>query len=246
MRKLVAFLVAVGAAVGAAPASAQMDPSASDYYRQWLRQQVDNWGDVVTVDFTETTVRTLDGPTGSQTVRLSARVTAYPGERDAERTIVAAELNGRRVPDDRLDEFRSRWSRFTRDLGQESGAFAEMRIQMLQRTRPTGRPTRERLEGMDLFRVDLMSTAPRLRIDRITLWFDAADGRLVRSRTIFRPRAQRTSLIVENGYRRIGDLDVPVRRRIEATVQQKRRLRHFTTIISIESSFSDFRFERSG
>ncbi len=161
-----------------------------------------------------------------------------------DRRVVAAELNGRRVPDDRLEELTNRWSNFTRDLGQESTAFADLRQRMLQRTRPTGKPTLERHAGKDMYRVDLLSTVPRLRIDRMTLWFDAADGRLVRSRTIFRPRAQRTSLIVENEYRRIGQLDVPVRRSIEATVQQKRRLRHFTTIISLQSSFEDFKIER--
>ena len=162
-----------------------------------------------------------------------------------DRTITAAELNGNRVPEDRLAEFAGRWSRFARDLGQESTAFADLRLRMLQRTRPTGRPERERHDGRDVFRVDLISTVARLRIDRITLWFDADEGHLLRSRTIFRPRAERTTLIVETAFRRLGGLDVPVQRRIEATVQRKRRLRHFTTIVTVDSEFEDFRIERT-
>ncbi|NNE45059.1 MAG: hypothetical protein HKN37_00205 [Rhodothermales bacterium] len=244
MRTYTTLLLVLGFALGSSTLRAQDDPSRPGYYRQWLRTQVQQWDQVVRVDLRETTNRKLDGPSGSQSVTLSADVTIYPREGDLDRRVVAAELNGRRVPDDRLEELTNRWSNFTRDLGQESTVFADLRQRMLQRTRPTGRPTLERRDGKDLYRVDLLSTVPRLRIDRMTLWFDAADGRLVRSRTIFRPRAQRTSLIVENEYRRIAQLDVPVRRSIEATVQQKRRLRHFTTIISVQSLFEDLKIER--
>lgn len=245
MRQLTSFILLASLALSFGTASAQVDPSRPAYYREWLRDQVEEWNKVSSVRLRETTRRTLDGPSGAQNVRLTADVTIYPGERDASRTITAAELNGRRVPEDRLPEIASRWSRFASDLGRESTAFGDLRMRMLQQTRPTGRPVIERHDGRELYRVDLLSTVPRLRIDRMTLWFDATDGRIVMSRTIFSPRSQRTSLIVENRYRRIGRLDVPVHRSIEATVQQRRRLRLFTTIISVESSFEDFRIDRT-
>ena len=245
MRKSITYLVLAAWLMPAGPATAQDDPSRPDYYRQWLQEQVDQWQQIAAVSFRETTRRTVDGPSGNQRVRLSADVTVYPGDRDMERTITAAELNGNRVPDDRLAELAGRWANFSRNLGREATAFGDLRLRLLQRTRPTGRPDLERHDGRALYRVDLISTVPRLRIDRITLWFDAGDGRLVRSRTIFRPQAQRNTLIVEYSYRRIGTLDVPDRRRIEATVQQKRRLRHFTTIVTVDSTFEDFRIDRA-
>jgi hypothetical protein len=246
MRTSVKYLLLAASLVITVPASAQGDPSRQDYYRQWLRGQVEQWEQVETVTLREATRRTLDGPSGIQRVRLAADVIVYPGDRDMERTITAAEFNGNRVPEDRLDEFAGRWARFTRDLGREATSFADLRLRMLQATRPTGRPDLERQDGREVYRLDLISTVPRLRIDRITLWFDARDGSLVRSRTIFRPREERSTLIVENEYRRIGGLDVPTRRKIEATIQQKRRLRHFTTIVTVESQFEDFRIESAG
>ncbi len=238
------MLLAVAVAVPAIPAAAQSDPSDPAYYRQWLRSQLDEWQTVTRVEFRERTRRKVDNPFGVNTAEVVATVTAYPEDREYDRDVLEAKINGRRVPPHRVEEFTERWQQFNRQLGREVTSIADWRIRVLAATRPTGRPRLERFDGRPAYRVDLVPTENRMNIDRITLWFDRESGNLLGSRSVFKPRGQRSSLIVESRFRRVDGIDVPEARTIKGTVQTRRRLRHFTTLIDVESTFDRYSFQR--
>ncbi len=237
-------VVAIVAVVSSAPAAAQNDPSDPAYYRQWLRNQLDKWQSITRVEFREQTRRKVDNPFGVNTADVIAAVTAYPEDREYDREVLEAEINGRRVPPRRIDEFTDRWKQFNRQLGREVTSIADWRIRVLAATRPTGRPRPEQYGGRAAYRVDLVPTENRMNIDRITMWFHRESGQLLGSRSVFKPRGQRSSLIVESRYRREDGLDVPASRTIDGTIQSRRRLRHFTTLIAVESTFDRYTFRR--
>ncbi|MBT8399437.1 MAG: hypothetical protein KJO98_03085, partial [Rhodothermia bacterium] len=216
-------------------AAAQPGPEEAEYYRYWVQTQLEAWDQVARVEFRERSRRTLDNPFGQNTAATVSRVTGFPDEREYERELLSAEFDGRRVPPRRLADFQERWDRFSRQLARASNAFSGWRLRALLATQPSGPPAREEFENQAAYRIDLIPVNRRSNIDRVTLWFAEGSGRILGSRTIFNPEGQRSSLQAELRYDRISGIDVPTHRRIEGTIQTRRRLRHFTTLVTLES-----------
>ena len=244
MRVQVLVIAILGLLVPIQSTLGQPEPSDADYFRRWVQSQMEQWDRIESVEFRERSRRTLDNPFGVNRAQVESRVVGYPDDREYERRIVSAEVEGRRVPPRRMEEFRERWTRFSQQLGRGSNVFSAWRLRALLATRPSGRPIREDYDGTEAYRVDLVPADRQANIDRITMWFSARGGRALASRTVFEQRGQRSSLIVEIEYERIDGIDVPRSRRIDGTVQTRRRLRHFTTIVTLESRFDEYRFSR--
>lgn len=241
MRSRLSVLLTLAFLVIAGSVMAQPRPEDAAYYRYWVQTQLQAWDQVGRVEFRERSRRKLDNPFGISTAAAFSRVTGFPDEREYERELLSAEIDGRRVPPRRLAEFEERWNRFSRQLARASNAFSGWRLRALLATRPSGPPVREEFDNQTAYRIDLIPADRRSNVDRITLWFTEG-GRILGSRTIFNPKGQRSSLRAEIRFERVSGIDVPTNRRIEGTVQTRRRLRHFTTLVTLESRFDEYRF----
>ncbi len=242
MRKTLPVVVILGLLVPIGSVIAQPQPADAEYYRYWVQAQLEEWDQISRVEFRERSRRKLDNPFGVSTAAVETRVTGFPDEREYEREFLSAEINGRRVPPRRLADFEERWQRFSRQLARASNAFSGWRLRALLAMRPSAPPVREEFDNQAAYRIDLIPSNRRSNVDRVTLWFAEGSGRILASRTIFDPEGQRSSLMAEIRYDRISGTDVPTHRSIEGTVQTRRRLRHFTTLITLESRFDQYRF----
>ena len=94
-----------------------------------------------------------------------------------------------------------------------------------------------------------LEVVPRLEnrpVERITLWFTQQGQRLHRSRILVQPRNGQPPILLTTDYTRLEGLDVPANRRIEGTVQTKRRMRTFTMLFVYTAAYSDYRLSREG
>ena len=81
-------------------------------------------------------------------------------------------------------------------------------------------------------------------IERTSLWFDEASGRLVMSSAEFKMPGDRR-LVVETSYKRIEGIDVPAWRTIKGSFTMQRRLRTVTAKLEHESLYSDYTFSNN-
>ncbi len=240
-RLLIALLPVV---LALPPVQAQDAPRPGTLVRAWAASQAALGTDLERVELRERSEWTLDGPFGVRRTRMVARVAGGPDTDGWQRDPVAVEVDGRRVSPARWRELEERRLAL---IGPQTEQAARRVIQlheMLGRMEPAGDTGREALDGVPCWRIDLVPRDRDAALERYTLWFDQAQGHLVRSRAVVRARRSETPLLITTDYVRVEGFDVPRRRRMEGTAQTRRRLRTYTLLFKYEAAYSDFRFFR--
>lgn len=230
----------------ALPLAAQEAPRPGVLLRGWLASQDAMASNLARVALREEAAWTLDGPFGVRRLLTLAEVEGSTGDEAWQRRVLEVEVNGRRVPRERWEQAEQQRRRLM-DPRAETAARAVVQIhQLLAKLRPAGDTSRDALDGVRCWRIELVPRNRREAIERVTLWFSRSDGHLARSRVVVERRRGAMPFIVTTDYRRVEGLDVPRRRHIEGTTQMRRRLRTYTILFTYEATYADYRFFREG
>lgn len=236
---------------------------ADTLYAGWLDSQAAARAALDSVSFHEDGTWTLDGPMGARTTDWSARMTGQGGARgELERTLLALSIDGEPVPE-------AQWPELTDRLRQarwlDAPAFLMLSAAagpVLERLVPAGPVHAVEQDGERLLRFearephDRLPNPPRRRppgwrgdgpprgrgmppVDRITLWFDADDGALRRTRLLAEP-PDGSVVTITTDYRRVAGLDVPAYRTVSGVVRRQRRMRTFAVLVEAEARYTDY------
>ncbi|WP_456427250.1 hypothetical protein [Rhodocaloribacter sp.] len=233
---------------GARTALAQMPPEPEALVYAWIDEQAEHARNLTGVTFLERSLRTSDSPVGTRTMRVEAEVTGMPGTDTWERRILSVTLNGRPAPEKRLRNMEFSWHAPNQPEFTRLTQAVMLPRRLLRRLDFVNEAVDDSLGGTPCWRFDALPPTDASPIDRITFWFAQDDGRLVRTRIILsqdeKKRGQTLHTHIESAYdfERIEGFDVPRRRRFEGTRQYLRRGRVFTDVVSLDATYSDFRF----
>ncbi|MFQ5571095.1 MAG: hypothetical protein ACE5G0_15555 [Rhodothermales bacterium] len=243
-KRLVCIVWLSSLMLSATVGQAQDAPRPRTLVRAWLMAQTERGRDLARAELRERAEWIIDGPTGVRRIGWVAVVSGETGTDQWHREVRSVQADGRRVP-------RRRWPQLERQrrstMGPQAEAAARAVIQlhtMVNRMQPVGQAVREMVNDTPCWRVELIPRNDQVPIERYTLWFDRAQGHLVRSRALVRARRQERSLLITTDYARIEGFDVPRHRRLEGTTQMKRRLRTYTILFRYQATYSDYRFFR--
>jgi hypothetical protein len=242
--------------------AAQAQPSAERLFYGWLDAQREATREAVgagppVMTFTERAERRIDGLRGERVIETEAFVT-WDGD-GLYHDVLRARVDGQELSpedvdrlEDRLDEAHGPELRLLRRAPILSsrlfGGFA-----------PTGPAKRVERDGQTLWRVPVEPDEPRPERPRARLFF-ASDGagapRLLAAELSLapppspprrRPGRRRAPpppdirVDIEAQFQRSpGGLDLAARQRVEAVVQQRRRLRQFSVSVVADLRFSDY------
>lgn len=240
---MVVGLMPGSALLGGTVAHAQPQPDT--VLDDWLASQDEQARTVSRIDLTEDAVWTVSGPFGARMTELTAHITGTPGTPDWSRELVAVEVEGRTLS----PEERQRVERHRRRLfGSLSRQPLPNPARLIRTMEPLGTTRVDTINGMARWRIDLTplsnSTPPRRHpVERATLWFDPDTRALVQSRVLVRGRRMDSPFIVTVAYTTRSGLDVPRRLHIEGTVQNRRRLRDFSLLVTYDATYRDYHFE---
>jgi hypothetical protein len=110
-------------------------------------------------------------------------------------------------------------------------------IQEFARLRVARGITQEIFQGEQMWRVDAAPQEQPDPVERMTAWFDVDEFRLRATHTILgAPGA--SPIQIRTSYARIDGIDVPIRRHISGSSRVQRRVRYFTTLFDVDTSFS--------
>lgn len=231
----------------ALPAQAQVtSPEAVALLTRWAEATREAFDRVERVDYVETTDQLVDGPFNRHRLGSVADATLYPDRDRPERRIRDFYLDGRPVRPVRARIAQERLRRAIPGIETVLRA-AGLPLQALRGLRPAGAPVFEALDGRPVVRVEAVPRTDRDPVERATFWFARPRSArevplLLRSQVILRPDVPRARpIIVTTDYDRIEGVPVPRRRRVEATLQQRRRIRTFTVLITVDLAFDDVR-----
>ncbi len=253
----------------AGPAFAQPAPEA--LVRTWISEQVEAAADLAHAAVTERAVRAADSPFGSRRVESETHLSGTPGQPETwTRDLRALRTNGRPVPPAQRERLERRHRGRLTPPGtppgrggsapdprkRRPGSFvlpgeealltpAPLPLHLVRRLRPTAPPAAAEADGVPAWRLDAVTRTSGTVLDRATLWFERAGGRLLRSRLVLRPPRMSGPVVVTTEYARIEGLDVPRRRRAEGAMQMRRRLRTFTVLYTLDATYEDYTFERA-
>jgi len=243
VQRLLLVIGLLGACLAPA-APAQPAPRGERLLEAWRASTRQVFDDVDEMAWTERADLAVEGPGGTDRLRT---VTAVRGGTDAgmNRDLQRAEWNGRPVPAGRLAFLERRMRRaygpgfewVRRPLPPEARLFAAFRAE--------GNARPDQLDGTPAWVVEVVPARERDRFEGGTLWFsrERGDVRLLRSRLVGRiPRGR--SAVVTTDYVSVEGLDVPRRVRAEAVVQQRRRLRVFTVLLTLDATLEGHRVRR--
>lgn len=186
----------------------------------------------------------LDGPFGVRRTHMVARVTGGPDPGGWERDPVRVEVDGRRVPLRRWRTLDERRKALTGTRAETAAREVLQLALLLNELRPADRTRPARVEDVPAWRVELVPHARSEALQRYTLWFDRAQGHLLRSRAIVRTERKDTPFTITTRYTRVDGFDVPSHRRIEGTTQTQRRRRTYTLLFEYEAFYDQYRFIR--
>lgn len=248
-----ACLLALGLLLAPPHAQAQRPPSPEALLRGWLSAQAEAAGGLAGIEMMEQTTHVLDGPFGAREVQLEAFIQGTPGTRDWDRDVRSLRIDGQEVgPERRRRLERQRGYGIDRRHARDLIIAMLLPPELLIRMQPTGRVLEAEEDGALYWRLDLlMPEAERLPLERVTLWFTPRYRRLHHSRAILRspagpPGERGASLLVTTYYDHLEGLDLPRRRHVEGTLQTKRRMRTFTLLMTVDTTYHDYRFVRGG
>lgn len=227
------------------PTVAQPTPLHADFEAQfsvWLDGQVARAQEIAHVSFVEVASREIDSPYGVRRSAFEARLSGTPGEPSWDRELLAFTLNGEDIPRDKWDPMDRRWRHWLRGPVEEMTDILLIPPRLFPHLRPAGPPQHDDLDGIPAFRFDTLPKDAQGPIQRATFWFARDDFRLLRSRVLAQPPGRGNHLRVDVDYLRAEGLDVPQARRIEGTLQIKRRIRVFSALILYEATYRDYAF----
>ncbi len=236
--------------ISAASASAQPAPGVVvDAWRARTRAAARG---VDRVEVDEAADRRIDGPRGTVEIETVARVALAFGEQ-GRRTVTQATLDGAAVSPERLARLDDRYERaFGRRVAE---ATRELRLVPMPLAR--GRATRldaSDVDGRPAWRVslDLPPGPPPPRGEgpqpgpppTAEAWFTRSAGapRLLRMR--LRGELRGRAFVRTVDYAPTGGLDVPSAAETRVEVQQRRRLRSYTTLVTVRARYAGARVVR--
>lgn len=227
--------------IGAGPAAAQPAPEA--LVRAWLAEQAAAAEAVTHAAVAERAVHTADGPFGQRHMEVEGRLRGQLRRPETwTRNVDAIRINGRPVPP-------RHYERFERGgpLPQRKELLAPPLppVRLLRGLRPAGPPAPATVEGVSAWRLDALPRTAETLLDRATLWFGRAEGRLLRSRVILRPPRAGGPTVVTTDYDRVEGLDLPRRRQAEGTTRTRRRLRTFTVVYALDVRYEGYTLTRA-
>lgn len=241
------YLVAIFLAASALmlpPAQAQDAPRPRVLVRTWLVSQAERARDIEHVELTENAEWTVDGPFGLRRIGWTATVSGGPDTDGWERTPLSIHANGRPVP---LQRWEAMEQQRRRMMGPQAEVAARAVLNLhalVAEMQPAGDATRETIDGIPCWRVDLVPRRDPEPVERYTLWFDQRRSNLVRSRALVHTRRMPQPFTVTTDYTRIEGFDVPRHRTIEGTTQTQRRLRTYTLLFKYDATYDTYRFIR--
>ena len=223
---------------------AQEAPRPEVLVRAWATG-LEAWAtDLSRIELRERSGWVLDGPFGVRRIHRVARVTGRPDTGEWERDPVRVEIDGRRVPLRRWHTLDERRKTLTGPRTETAAREVLQLAVLLHKLRPADQTRPARIDGVPAWRVELVPDAPGDPLQRYTLWFDRAQGHLLRSRAIVRTERNDTPFSISTSYTRVEGFDVPSHRRIEGTTQTKRRRRTYTLLFEYEAFYDQYRFIR--
>lgn len=141
---------------------------------------------------------------------------------------------------------RSEWTEYTtqwRNLLQPFASIVEdpaLPLHLFDQMRPTGNAKEERVNGAVHWRIEMVPNRANVPYQRVTLWIHKEVGYLTRSRAVVANR--RSSIEVITDYKRISNIDVPVRRTFDGKVQTRRRNRTYTVFFDVQGEYTNYSF----
>ncbi|MDX1530781.1 MAG: hypothetical protein R3362_04580 [Rhodothermales bacterium] len=239
MRFLLLLPLLAAAAVAAQPA-----PPAGPFLRQWAAEVRAALESVEAVTYRERFWQEVDGPFATRSLGTESVVTRRPGS-DPQRRLLRAEVEGRPVPPPTLLRTERR---LRRALGADYRLVRralELPLEAFRLFEPTGPLVPTTLDGRPAWRLDAVARDSDLPVERAALWFAPEPRRptLLRSRVVLSGRAG-TSAVVETAYDAAGGLPLLRRRTVEARLQQRRRIRTFTVLVTAEVTVDQVEIER--
>ncbi len=242
IRTWIGFCILCWATSPAAPA--QPTGAALALLREWAGSQTNAYRNVSEVEMREEAVRTVEGAFAERDVQIAAVLRGQPGRRGWQRRVLSARVDGRDLPSDRRRRFEQPRGPSIEDRMEELNDLLFLPPVLTTGLRQQRVPMPTLLDGIPAFRYDM---APRNRaegpIRDVSLWIDRDSARLLRARLVLE-RPNRGRIVLDTQYGSLGDLDIPLVRRVEATIQTKRRLRTFTHFITVISDYTEHRVER--
>lgn len=234
----------------APPARAQSaSPEAIALVSRWAEATRAAVTRVERVDYVETIDQFVDGPFNRHRLGSVSDVNYYFDRDQPDRQLREVRIDGRpvlpmraRIAQERLRRALPGFEAVRRAMG--------LPLQALGTLRPTGRLIAEEIDGRAVLRIEAVPRTASGPVERATLWFtrprtDRDVPVLIRSRVVFQrdvPRAH--PILVTTDYDRIDGVPVPRLRRVEATLQQRRRIRTFTVLVSVDLAFDEIRVIR--
>lgn len=227
--------------LAAAPAAAQEGVRPAPLVRAWAEAQRSAAAPVQAVTLVEEARWTLDGPQIRQRVEAAFDVEVQLRPPRWDRRLRQAVVNGRPAPP-------PQWERLERRRRDLMGPRTEPLLQspsvlfrLLEGMEPAGAALPEAVDGRPAWRVELVPRGRPGPVERMTLWLHRDASALLRSRLFVHTERPGAPFVVETAYARFEGLDLPVRRRVEGTVEMQRRLRTFTLLYRYDATYGDYR-----
>lgn len=245
---LLLLLFLLASAVQAQPSAERLFYGWLDAQREAARERV---GTGAVVTFTERAERRFDGLRGERVIETESFVT-WNGD-GLYHDVLRARVDGQELPPEDVDILEDRLDDAHGPELQLLRRAPILSVRLFGAFSPTGPAKRVERDGQTLWRVPAEPDAPRPERPRAQLYFALSDGapRLVEAELTLTPpvppRGRRgppppdVRIDIEARFTRSPDgLDLASRQRVEAVVQQRRRLREFSVSVVADLRFSDY------
>jgi hypothetical protein len=222
-------------------------PSPITVLQQWQQSQQSATDGIVGLRVRERILRVSNGPLGNHRLETVAELMSPLNRLLWRRTLQEARLNGRslnrrqlnRIEQNNLNQLGTRFTALYNILPPAT--------RLLTRMRSFGSTIMEQVGNQQAYRIeaepqqDFSSDRPGLpTIERVTYWITPQTGQLVQTRIEFALQGDLKPTVVTTTYHRIKGLDLPERMHLESMVQQRRRLRTFTVLVTIDASYDNY------
>lgn len=222
-------------------------PSAERLVRLWMAGQHEAMDRIDHVQGREEGTLVLDGPLGQHRLEYTTTLDGLPRSGQWAHQLERARLNDRVIPPRRIAAFERRMHEQFKPVFQHTARFIPSPTRLLNLLRPHTAPVVDVLDGVRALRFEALlkpraqalNRQGRAEVERVTLWFSDTDTPvLLQARIILRPRQNPASTILHTTYTTLDGLAVPASFRLEGTIQQKRRLRTFTTLVDLSVAYT--------
>lgn len=212
---------------------------------RWIAQQRVALAPLVEVHFKESVYRNVEGPFTARSVAVTQEITRASGR--VQHRILHAEVDGEEVSAERIEHFHHRLHRGLGRGHDIMAGYAYLPVDFVTHLQPTGLAAREDLDGVRAIRVDMEPRQSDAFVGQVSLWFVREQGQLVlrRSRVEIRTSEPANVVSIMSDYGTIqgpaGPLAVLRAGHSHAEVQQQRRWRTFTVVMSSTRTIDEIR-----